>query len=73
MNAIEIIPSVQSDHSALKMKIASLTEGSKGQSYWKFNNTSVSDEEYVNNMKSKIREFYRESLVLKIRSRVGNF
>ena len=46
------------------MKISSLTEGSKGPSYWKFNNTLISDEEYVNNMKSKIPEFYRESLVL---------
>ena len=64
MNAIEIIASVQSDHSALKMKISSLTEGSKGPSYWKFNNTLISNEEYVNNMKSKIPEFYRESLVL---------
>ena len=33
VNATEIIPSVQSDHSALKMKILSLTEGSKGPSY----------------------------------------
>ena len=64
VNAIEIIPSVQSDHSALKLKILSLTEGSKGPSYWKFNNTLISDEEYVNNMKSKIPEFYRESRVL---------
>ena len=63
MNAIEIIPSVQSDHSALKMKISSLTEGSKGPSYWKFNNTLISDEEYVNNMKSKIPELYREDPV----------
>ena len=64
VNAIEIIPSVQSDHSALKMKISSSTEGSKGPSYWKFNNTLILDVEYVNNMKSKIPEFYRESLVL---------
>ena len=39
VNEIEIIPSVQSDHSALKMKISSLTEGSNGPLYWKFNNT----------------------------------
>ena len=64
VNEIEIIPSVQSDHSALKMKISSLTEDSKEPSYWKFNNTLVSDDEYVNNMKSKIPEFYRDSLVL---------
>ena len=64
VNAIEMIHSVQSDHSALQLKISSLTEGSKGPSYWKFNNTSISDEEYVNNMKSKIPEFCRESLVL---------
>ena len=64
VNAIKIIPSVQSDHSALKLKISSLTEGSKGPSYWKFNNTLISDEEYVNNMKSKIPQFYRELRVL---------
>ena len=64
VNATEIIPSVQSDHSALKMKMSSLTEGSKGPSYWKFNNTLILHDEYVNNMKSKIPEFYRESLIL---------
>ena len=58
VNAIKVIPSVQSDHSALKIKISSLTEGSKGPSYWKFNNTLILDDEYVNNMKSKIPEFY---------------
>ena len=31
VNAIEIIASVQSDYAALKMKISSLTEGSKGR------------------------------------------
>ena len=35
-----------------------------GPLYWKFNNTLISDEEYVNNVKSKIPEFYRESRVL---------
>ena len=35
------IPSVGSDHSALKIKLYSLQEGSMGQGYWKFNTCSL--------------------------------
>ena len=33
----DIIPSVGSDHSALKIKLCSLQERSRGQGYWEFN------------------------------------
>ena len=36
---VNIIPSVQSDHSALKLKLSLLSERERGQSHWKFNNS----------------------------------
>ena len=38
VETINIIPSVQSDHSVLKMKHSSLQERKWGSSYWKFKN-----------------------------------
>ena len=34
----DIIPSVQSDHSAIILKISRVNESERGRSYWKFNN-----------------------------------
>ena len=36
---VDIIPSVGSDHSAIKIKLYSLHESSRGRSYWKFNSS----------------------------------
>ena len=49
-----IIPSVQSDHSTLIMKISSIREEAKGQSSWKFNTSLVYDKSFVELMKSRI-------------------
>ena len=57
---IEIIPSVQSDHSTLIMKIGSIRQEAKGQSYWKFNTSLVYDKSFVELMKSEIVKYYTE-------------
>ena len=59
--AFDIIPSVQTDHSALKMKFSPLGERKRGPSHWKFNNSLVLDKDFVTAMKNKIPEFYQES------------
>ena len=51
IKTIEIIPSVQSDHSTLIMKIGSIRQEAKGQSYWK---------SFVELMKSEIVKYDME-------------
>ena len=58
IKTIEIIPSVQSDHSTLIMKIGStIRQEAKGQSYWKFNTSLVCDKSFVELMKSEIVKY----------------
>ena len=63
-HAVETIPSVQSDHSVLKMKLSSLQERKQGPSYWTFNISLLYDNTFVTKMKEKIPEFYNESTEL---------
>ena len=51
---IDIIPSVQSDHSAIVIWINGLKDDLKGRSYWKFNNLLLNDKTFVNLMKDEI-------------------
>ena len=60
IKTIEIIPSVQSDHSTLIMKIGSIRQEAKGQSYWKFNTSFVYDKSFVELMKSEIVKYDME-------------
>ena len=46
---------LQSDHSPIKIKFKSLN-AMKGKGYWKFNNSLLDDNTFVQNMKSKINE-----------------
>ena len=61
---MDIIPSVQSDHSVLKLKISHINERTRGPSSWKFNNSLVHDSNFVEQIKLKIPSFYQESLEL---------
>ena len=61
IDTFDIIPSVQSDHSALKKKFSPFGERKRGPSHWKFNNSLVLDTDFVTAMKNKIPEFYQES------------
>ena len=61
---MDIIPSVQSDHSVLKLKISPINERTRGPSSWKFNNSLVHGSNFVEQMKLKIPSFYQESLEL---------
>ena len=62
---IEIIPSVQSDHSTLCLKFSPINEINKGPSHWKFNNCLVYDKNFVRMMKTEIPKFCYESLGIK--------
>ena len=62
---VNIIPSVQSDHSALKLKLSLLNERERGQSHWKFNNSLITDDIFVCMIKEEIPKIYQDSLQLK--------
>ena len=57
VETISIIPSVQSDHSVLKMKLSSLQERKQGPSHWKFNYSLLCDNTFVTKMKKKFLNF----------------
>ena len=60
IKTIEIILSVQSDHSTLILKTGSIRQEVKGQSYWKFNTSLVYDKSFVELMKSEIVKYDME-------------
>ena len=61
IDTFNIIPSVHTDHSTLKIKFSPLGERERGPSHWKFDNSLVLDKDFVTVMKNKIPEFYQES------------
>ena len=61
VQTIEIIPSVQSDHSALKLKFCTIQNEARGRGYWKFNNSLIRDKEFVEAMKIVIPNFLKSA------------
>ena len=55
IESTDIIPSVGSDHSAIKIKLCSLQEGSRGQGHWKFNSSLTEDKNFVKSSKTEYR------------------
>ena len=62
VKTIEIIPSVQPDHSALKLNFCNVQNEARAPGYWKFSNSLIQDKEFVEAMKNAI------SKILKIAS-----
>ena len=50
----EIKPGMKSDHSLVKITIDLLHTQARGRSYWKFNNTLLKDQKYVEMIKNEI-------------------
>ena len=58
---VDIIPSVQSDHSVVKMKLCSSKENAKGSLHWKFNNSLVNDSQFVDLLRAEIPRYKAET------------
>ena len=58
--AVGIIPSVQSDHSAITLTLCPVSENVKGREYWKFNSSLTQDNYFIDSLKSQIPTFIRE-------------
>ena len=57
----KIIPSVQSDHSAIVLKLSPTNEGERGRSNWKFNNSLLDDNDFIEGLRQKIQVYLLES------------
>ena len=57
----KIILSVQSDHSAVVLKVSPTNEGERGRSYWKFNNSLLDDNDFIEGLRQKIQVYLSES------------
>ena len=55
----DILPSVQSDHSTLKLKFSPINERSRGASSWKFNSSLTTDKCFVDSMKATFQHFMK--------------
>ena len=54
---VDIIPSVQSDHSVVKLKLCSSKENARGLLHWKFNNSLVNDRQFVGLLRAQIPKY----------------
>ena len=57
----KIILSVQPDHSAIVLKLSPTDEGERGRSYWKFNNSLLDDNDFIEGLRQKIQVYLLES------------
>ena len=56
-----IIPSIQSDHSAIVLKLSPTNEGERGRSYWKFNSSLLDDSHFIEGLGEEIQAYLLES------------
>ena len=55
---VEILPNIFSDHSAITLSMSSVvTETKSGPGFWKFNNSLLTDENYLQMITTQIPEF----------------
>ena len=58
---VDIILSIQSDHSTLKLKVCGTKHSLKGPSYWKLSNSLLQDNAFTERLKTEIPKFFQES------------
>ena len=55
---VEIVPNIFSDHSAITLSMSSVvTETKSGPGFWKFNNSLLTDKNYLQMITTQIPEF----------------
>ena len=82
---VDIIPAVNTDHSAIVLQLSKIEGPIRGPSYWKFNNSLLDDNNYINGMRDERSRFlnseyshsdpriYWEVLKFKIKTFSRNF
>ena len=66
VQTIEIILSVLSDHSALKLNFCNVQNEARGRGYWKLNNSLIQEKEFVEAIKTQFQIFLKVSHPLMI-------
>ena len=61
---VEVLPSVNSDHFPIYLKLAENTSLSRGRLYWKFNNSFLKELDYINVMRTEIEKIKNIKLTL---------
>ena len=54
---VDIIPAVNTDHSAIVLQLSNIEGPIRGPSHWKFNNSLVDDNNYIDDMRDKLSRF----------------
>ena len=54
---VDIIPSIESDHSSILMKLQPVNESIRGRACWKFNSSMTQDARFVDMLKKEILYF----------------
>ena len=61
IDRVDMVPSIQSDHSTLNLKVCGTKRSSKCPSYWKLNNSLLQDKVFTELLKTEIPKFFQES------------
>ena len=54
---VDIIPAVNTDHSAIVLQLSKIEGPIRGPSYWKFNNSLLDDNNHINGMRDELSRF----------------
>ena len=54
---VDIIPAVNTDHSAIVLQLSKIEGPIRGPSYWKFNNSLLDDNNYIDGMRDELSRF----------------
>ena len=60
IRTVDIFPSVQSDHSAVTLKLFPTSECARRRAYWKFNRSLTQDKHFTESLKTEIQALARE-------------
>lgn len=66
---VEILPTVQTDHSAVMLHLEEIPVQQHGKGHWKFNSTLIEDPEYTHVLKTKIEDWKQEVCCIDARGR----
>ena len=61
IEAIDIISSLQSDHSTVRIRVNETQYSTKSRSYWKFNKSLTRDDAFVQALRNEVPKLYSES------------
>ena len=70
---MDILPSIESDHSAIFLDLEEIKENNRGPGYWKFNTTILANEEYKKMINDKLPIWLEEAKDLKDRRSIWDW